>query len=441
MKTMRKPLPPVQLNSQSLLCACPDCQSPMTVRVWLGVADCWHCGTSIALEDLAELQELDPVASDPLQPVHAEPATQADPATAAPRIKRRMAPAESAPPASRVAKAPAVTPTSEPAAELAITPPSVAAVQRRINLSVPLAPPISRQTTRPWAWLWNLPAWLVSLLLHLLLLIALGLLNLRETREPERIVLSTAVGTQHEEGGRTRVQMDADEPAYDLPVPDDESWQEPARQAELAAADQDARELRMDPTAEAPHLPSLRELRRTLSEDSPRRLFATRDPRVRAELVRREGGTTLTEAAVARGLRWLAIHQQPDGSWSLHRFHDHPACDGRCNGRAHLRSDCAATALALLPFLGAGQTPQTGIYHDEVRRGLEWLVDHQERNGDLRYDADGQPGMYVHGQATIVLSEAFAMTGDPALKRAAQKAVNFIVDAQHRRGGWRYRPG
>jgi uncharacterized protein YfaS (alpha-2-macroglobulin family) len=49
--------------------------------------------------------------------------------------------------------------------------------------------------------------------------------------------------------------------------------------------------------------------------------------------------------------------------------------------------------------------------------------------------------MYAHGQATIVLCEAYAMEGDEALRDAAQKAVDFIVEAQHIEGGWRYSPG
>jgi hypothetical protein len=49
--------------------------------------------------------------------------------------------------------------------------------------------------------------------------------------------------------------------------------------------------------------------------------------------------------------------------------------------------------------------------------------------------------MYAHGLAAIVLCEAFAMTGDEALRVPAQKAINFIVAAQYHDGGWRYRPG
>ena len=46
-----------------------------------------------------------------------------------------------------------------------------------------------------------------------------------------------------------------------------------------------------------------------------------------------------------------------------------------------------------------------------------------------------------HGQAAIVLCEAFAMTGDEALRKPAEGAVRFIVKAQYNDGGWRYQPG
>jgi len=54
---------------------------------------------------------------------------------------------------------------------------------------------------------------------------------------------------------------------------------------------------------------------------------------------------------------------------------------------------------------------------------------------------DGQlGGMYEHGLATIALCEAYGMTSDPGLRISAQRALNYIVKAQHDAGGWRYGP-
>ena len=95
----------------------------------------------------------------------------------------------------------------------------------------------------------------------------------------------------------------------------------------------------------------------------------------------------------------------------------------------------------MLPFLGAGQTHLAGKYQGTVSRGLRWLIENQGDDGDLRAGANGNEGMYTHGQATIVLCEAFAMTGDEELRVPAQKAIDFIVKAQYHDGGWRYPPG
>ena len=43
-------------NGDVLMCACPDCQAPMSIRLWLMVADCWQCRLSI---ELTEEQERD----------------------------------------------------------------------------------------------------------------------------------------------------------------------------------------------------------------------------------------------------------------------------------------------------------------------------------------------------------------------------------------------
>jgi hypothetical protein len=98
--------------------------------------------------------------------------------------------------------------------------------------------------------------------------------------------------------------------------------------------------------------------------------------------------------------------------------------------------------LALLAFLGAGSTHQEGEYRAQVDRGLKFLVKSMVTTGTAAggLQGRGQATMYVQGIGTIALCEAYAMTQDPALKRPAQLAVDFIVRAQDPEGGgWRYR--
>ena len=148
----------------------------------------------------------------------------------------------------------------------------------------------------------------------------------------------------------------------------------------------------------------------------------------------------MTEAAVSRGLRWMAMHQNNNGSWSLNGFNRAGDCNGRCNAHGNVNTDPGATSLALLPFLGAGQTHLVGNYQSQVGSALRYLISIQKEDGDLRGNSNANSGMYAHGQATLVLCEAFKMTGDELLRAPAQKAINFLVDAQHESGGWRYRP-
>jgi hypothetical protein len=282
-----------------------------------------------------------------------------------------------------------------------------------------------------------MPAWLISLLFHIVLLVVLGLLTAEPSDGPY-ITLSTRISRVVREGGDTRLVQPTDEAVFDLGVPDSVNVDDPAQRRALARADQEARELRLT-EPDNPFLPEVQTVRQAIrTHSATQRTLAARDPRVRVEMVRREGGTTLTEAAVARGLRWLAQHQNEDGSWSLDRYPRSARCS--CNQPGTISSEAAGTSLALLPFLGAGQTHLTGIYRDNVARGLRWLLDQQTEQGDLRGSNKQYPGMYAQGQAAIVLCEAFLMTGDEALREPAQKAIDFIVEAQYPDGGWRYFP-
>jgi hypothetical protein len=170
----------------------------------------------------------------------------------------------------------------------------------------------------------------------------------------------------------------------------------------------------------------------------------------RERMVLEGGGNAPSEAAVARGLEWLALHQAPDGHWSLEGFTSHAhdkygpgskpfTCN--CSGSGQ-KNDVAGTAFGVLPFLAAGITHKPIVadqkkqrdYTKTVEAALKFLMAKQDKsNGSLG-------GMYEHGLATIALCEAYGLTSDSGLKVSAQKALNYIVFAQHEAGGWRYGP-
>jgi hypothetical protein len=172
--------------------------------------------------------------------------------------------------------------------------------------------------------------------------------------------------------------------------------------------------------------------------------FRQRDREMRRELANQRGGSEASERAVEAGLDFLARHQNPDGSWSLHDFRQgRPGYENA--GAGQMRSDTAATGLSLLAFLGAGYTHTDGKYRPVVARGLAYLVGNQVNDGDLFVPQDEKSNinvwLYSHGIASIALCEAYGMTRDATLREPAQRALSFIVAAQHpTEGGWRYAP-
>jgi hypothetical protein len=143
-------------------------------------------------------------------------------------------------------------------------------------------------------------------------------------------------------------------------------------------------------------------------------------------LIGKYGGNTESEAAVARGLIWLAKQQKEDGSW-------------RYDGGDKTNEVAAATGMALLPFLAAGETHKYGKhYQQNVSRGLSYLQNLVGSNGKVNQATS----MYGHAIATIALCEAVGMTRDRSqLREKAQLAVNYIVKAQATDGSWGYTPG
>ena len=173
-----------------------------------------------------------------------------------------------------------------------------------------------------------------------------------------------------------------------------------------------------------------------------RSMFTLRQGDTRKQYIELFGGTEETEKAVNRGLVWITQHQNADGSWSLNHFNEN--CKGKhpdCNGLGGEASNTAATGLALLPLLAAGNTHVDGEYAKQVAAGLQWLIDHQKPDGELLGPGDQQK-MYSQGIAAIALCEAFGMTQDPVYREPAQRALQYIIEAQNKStGGWRYTPG
>lgn len=173
-------------------------------------------------------------------------------------------------------------------------------------------------------------------------------------------------------------------------------------------------------------------------------LYRLRTAPDRAAQGREHGATAESEQAVQAALDWLARRQSPHGLWIAQQFGagQETRVLGRDRQGAGAGADCGVSGLALLAFLAAGHTPQHGDYRDTVRRGLDALRDQQAADGYLGGPAGDFAGLYCHGMATLALSEAAAMTGDPRLHETVQRAIGYTLSMQNpNTGGWRYRRG
>ena len=168
------------------------------------------------------------------------------------------------------------------------------------------------------------------------------------------------------------------------------------------------------------------------------------------------GASDASEEAVEHALKWLAVHQDLDGRWNAGSRRDSAAKPMRgetsftaqcppgevCEGESYYyEADTAMTGLALLAFLGAGQTHETGLHADTVAKGLNFLIRAQKPDGDLR-GSSVNVGMYCHAIASLALCEAYALTSDQSLRSPADRALKFLLNSRTAdKVAWRYKPG
>lgn len=136
--------------------------------------------------------------------------------------------------------------------------------------------------------------------------------------------------------------------------------------------------------------------------------------------------TPETQQAIDRGLKFLAVQQNPDGSFGPR---------GRYQGNVAINGLCG------MAFLSAGHTPGRGKYGREVALSVDYILSKVQPNGFIIDEPSKSHGpMYGHGFATLFLAEAYGMSPTKEIRRALAKAVQLIVNTQNEEGGWRYFP-
>ena len=180
--------------------------------------------------------------------------------------------------------------------------------------------------------------------------------------------------------------------------------------------------------------------------------FGGRSGATRTKMLQEGGGNAASEAAVAAGLSFLALHQAPVGHWGLNDFNRFARTEPLPAGKivpdnsqpmTTRKNDTAGTAFGLLPFLAAGITNKPSVkgktidYSKGVERAIVNLMNRQSKASADRGNYGGD--MYSHGIATIAMCEAYGLTSDARIKNSAQMGINYILSAQDPAGGgWRY---
>lgn len=143
------------------------------------------------------------------------------------------------------------------------------------------------------------------------------------------------------------------------------------------------------------------------------------------------GITPEADAAIQRGLAFLARTQAPGGAWM----------DGQ-------GPNIAVTGLAGLALMAGGHHPGRGTHGRAVSKALDFFL--TRGNADppgYLYgggDIDNHGRMYEHGFGTLFLAELSGMLPGSERQRRLrdllERALSVTLRSQNRDGGWRYLP-
>ncbi len=297
------------------------------------------------------------------------------------------------------------------------------------------------------------PSWLISMVIHTLLLIVMMFVQVDQGQKKAAVILTSSAD---EEIVEEEVMVEEDEEEFELDR-DVEEMEEVQTDVAVDAPTDVPVEVEVandtmddEPPPAVVEFTELSSTNATTSDNNATIAsytsasgLADRHRADAAALV--NGGTRGSQNAVKMGLEWIARHQLPNGSWN----YNHCLAGDGCNcGNPGSMTQCTngATAMGLLPFLGCGMTHKEGKeeYRPRIAAGLKFLCSNMKKDkncpggGSLHQQ---QGTMYAHGLATICLTEAYAMTKEKSLRVPAQAALNFVMYAQDPiGGGWRYQP-
>lgn len=147
------------------------------------------------------------------------------------------------------------------------------------------------------------------------------------------------------------------------------------------------------------------------------------------------------ESMLEAALRWLAIHQSPNGQWDSDSYFMNCRNGNQCEpgGTSAGDEDAAMTGYSVLCFLGAGYDHKhMSKWRRNVKKGVDALLAMQKADGLI-----GERN-YEHAVCAMALAEAYGMSNDGNLREPAQRAINIVIERQTKDGdgyglGWDYK--
>jgi hypothetical protein len=135
------------------------------------------------------------------------------------------------------------------------------------------------------------------------------------------------------------------------------------------------------------------------------------------------------QVATTKALDWLAKQQHRDGHWE--------ASGGQFSS--------AMTGIAGMALLMEGSTIREGKFSTNIRRAVDWLMEHTQRNGligEVNAPNQGLGYLYGHGFSILFLAQVYGEEEDVERRRRLEdlltRAVDFCCKSQTSRGGWGY---
>jgi len=138
----------------------------------------------------------------------------------------------------------------------------------------------------------------------------------------------------------------------------------------------------------------------------------------RGQLLKRYGGDIQSEGAVEKALKFLASVQNSNGSWG---------------GKESFKTGDAATlsSLALLAFFAHGESFDSKLYAEKIRKGADFLVS-IANEPNIEYAGSG----FGHAILTYALAERYAVSGSLSLKKPLEERLKSMIERQNKFGSF-----